>query len=239
MALLTKERRLATVVASEQTKLYLLLRDDFYKFLRVSPLLKKAVEELMTKRGAELTAHSYVPKEVAKKWKEEVVTSLKTQDFAPTAAEIDEMVQVHGGASFGIWLGILLDGIPESLVIGLSFSENAGFPWAFIAGVFLANLPEAMSSSVVMQNQKYSKTRILLMWTSITIMTAIGAFVGNVFLQNMSVEAVAVLEGMAAGAMLTMIAETMMPEAFEQGGAVVGLSTLAGFLAALFVKFIS
>ena len=74
------------------------------------------------------------------------------------------------------------------------------------------------------------------MWSSITVATAAGALIGNLFLGDLSANGFAVIEGAAAGAMLTMIAETMLPEAYENGGAVVGLSTLAGFLAALFVK---
>ena len=108
-----------------------------------------------------------------------------------------------------------------------------------VAGVFLSNFPEALSSSVLMLGQKYSRTKILIMWTSITVMTSIGAVIGNLFFRSHSPGVIAAIEGMAAGAMLTMIAETMLPEAYERGGMVVGLSTLAGFLAALFVKYIS
>ena len=164
---------------------------------------------------------------------------MQIQDFTPTSLEIDKAVQAFGPATLGIWLGILLDGIPESLVIGISVNEHTGAPWALVAGVFLANLPEAMSSSVVMQNQKYNIKKIILMWSSIRIMTAVGALVGNLFLQNLSHSHLAILQGIAAGAMLTMIAETMLPEAYEQGGAIVGLSTLFGFLTALFVKSIT
>ena len=84
--------------------------------------------------------------------------------------------------------------------------------------------------------------KILLMWTSICIFTGIGAMTGALIfpsdLTGSHLYWVAILEGMAAGAMLTMIAETMLPEAFEQGGAIVGLSTLMGFLVSLFIKIL-
>jgi zinc transporter ZupT len=124
-------------------------------------------------------------------------------------------------------------------VIGILVTIDRGLPWALVAGVFLSNLPEAMSSSVVMRSQNYSKAKIILMWTSITVMTAIGAIIGNMFFQSQSHYLLGVIRGTAAGAMLTMIAETMLPEAYEQGGTIVGLATLAGFLAALYVKSIA
>ena len=80
---------------------------------------------------------------------------------------------------------------------------------------------------------------ILLMWGSITFITALGALLGNAFFGRFHHSFLAGIEGAAAGAMLTMIAETMLPEAYEQGGTIVGLATLAGFLAALFVKSLS
>ena len=166
-------------------------------------------------------------------------TYLKNLDLTPTSLEIDKAVQKHPAATLGIWLGILLDGIPESLVIGISVTVDGALPWALVAGVFLSNLPEAMSSSVVMRNHKFARSKIILMWTSITLMTAIGAVVGNLFFQSYSDYFIAIIRGTAAGAMLTMIAETMLPEAYEQGGVIVGLATLAGFIAALYVKSIS
>ncbi|MDP6959416.1 MAG: hypothetical protein QF645_11470, partial [Planctomycetota bacterium] len=114
---------------------------------------------------------------------------------------------------------------------------------AFIVGVFLANFPEAMSSAVTMKNGGMKVTRIFWMWFSLTILTAVGALVGALILPvhpvGWHLYAVFAIEGLAGGAMLTMITQTMLPEAFERGGGpVVGLSTLAGFLAAMSVKMV-
>jgi zinc transporter ZupT len=87
-----------------------------------------------------------------------------------------------------------------------------------------------------MKKQKMSNMKILLMWTSIMLVTGAGAFLGNVFFENVPHTVFALVDGMAAGAMLTMIAETMLPEAFHIGGSVTGLSALAGFLATLLFK---
>ena len=78
--------------------------------------------------------------------------------------------------------------------------------------------------------------RVFIMWGSLTILTGIGAALGNIFFVGADPHLFAVVEGVAAGAMLTMIAQTMAPEAYIKGGSVVGLSTLLGFLAAVFCK---
>eukprot|EP00761_Pharyngomonas_kirbyi_P010880 gb/GECH01010903.1/.p1 GENE.gb/GECH01010903.1/~~gb/GECH01010903.1/.p1 ORF type:complete len:228 (+),score=79.70 gb/GECH01010903.1/:1-684(+) len=141
--------------------------------------------------------------------------------------------------AIAIWLGILIDGIPESLVIGMT-TQQTGVSLALILGVFLANLPESLSSSVTMRQHKMSRARIFVMWTSITVFTALGAFLGAVIfsgdLDGFPYYAMKVIKGIAGGAMLVVIAKTMLPEAFEQGGDVVGIATLLGFLAALAVK---
>lgn len=156
-----------------------------------------------------------------------------------------------------VWLGILIDAVPESLVIGIIINksyvegEDVGLNAAatvlpFVIGVFISNLPEAMSSSGIMKAHGMKVYTILLMWVATTVLTAAGSAIGAVLFppgssksaMDGSALAIVAVEGLAAGAMLTMIAQTMMPEAFEQGGDVVGLSCLAGFLAALSVKLI-
>jgi zinc transporter ZupT len=138
-----------------------------------------------------------------------------------------------------IWLGIAIDGIPESLVIGTLAIGPEGMSLAFIVGVFLANLPEAMSSAVSMRKNGMSRRRILTMWGSLCLLTGVGAWLGAVMFppepQGYVFFIKLAIEALAAGAMLTMIAETMLPEAFEEGGSIIGFATLCGFLAALAV----
>jgi CRP-like cAMP-binding protein/zinc transporter ZupT len=142
-----------------------------------------------------------------------------------------------------IWLGILIDAVPESVVLGiLASTSTSGSLLTFVIGVFLSNLPEAMSSSGTMHACGVKRTRIMYMWTSIVVLTGVGAALGAIVFPPGSEDkegaqyAIAAIEGMCGGAMLTMIANTALPEAFEQGGNVVGLSTLFGFLSALFVS---
>lgn len=145
-------------------------------------------------------------------------------------------IQQHAGAPLAIWLGILLDGIPESLVIGASVSAHGIVSLSLLAGLFLSNYPEALSSSVGMRKQGMPFGRILLMWTSLMIITGIGAALGAVFFAILPVVIYSLVQGIAAGAMLTMIAQTMLPEAYLKGGSIVGFATLLGFVAAIFFK---
>ncbi|HRI06770.1 MAG TPA: cyclic nucleotide-binding domain-containing protein [Nannocystaceae bacterium] len=239
MELISGSPYVATVVvASDDTALYRLRRADFERVLAASPATQLIVSTLARARlEAASPARAY--KSLSEnRWRRSTIRHLTAGDLAPTRAEVQAVASehAHGGAVLGIWLGILLDGIPESLVIGLSLLGATQTPWGLVAGVFLANLPEAMSSSVVMRQQSFSVARILGLWSAVVVVTAAGAAFGNAALRGLDPEVFAVIEGCAAGAMLTSIAETMLPEAYHQGGWVVGLSTLAGFLAALGIK---
>lgn len=114
----------------------------------------------------------------------------------------------------------------------------------FVVGVFLANFPEALSSSGTMLACGIRRRTIMLMWSAIWLWTGLGALLGALIFPQTDQEtrerevAVSAIEGLAGGAMLTMIANSVLPEAFEQGGDVVGLSCLLGFLSALAVKSI-
>jgi len=145
-----------------------------------------------------------------------------------------------------VWLGILIDGVPESFVMGILVNTaTQGTLLAFVVGVFLANFPEAMSSAGTMRLHGMRRGVIMSMWASITVLTGLGACLGAVIFPPDStgnpavVKAIASIEGLCGGAMLCMIANTVLPEAFEQGGNVTGLSTLLGFIVAVAVSVAS
>eukprot|EP00928_Gymnodinium_smaydae_P074337 TRINITY_DN57398_c0_g1_i1.p1 TRINITY_DN57398_c0_g1~~TRINITY_DN57398_c0_g1_i1.p1 ORF type:complete len:687 (-),score=62.56 TRINITY_DN57398_c0_g1_i1:171-2231(-) len=165
----------------------------------------------------------------------------------PVKNEEDSPPHQSSNVAIMVWLGILIDAIPESLVIGIIVNKTNGAASAvlpFIIGVFLSNLPESMSSTGLMKMHGMRVTTILMMWMTITFLTAIGAIIGAVVFPPGAGDDpstrlfVSGVEGLAAGAMLTMIAQTMMPEAFGHGGDIVGLSCLGGFLSAVTVKLL-
>ncbi|NBT01917.1 MAG: hypothetical protein EBS94_00645 [Proteobacteria bacterium] len=141
----------------------------------------------------------------------------------------------HGGGSpLAIFAGALLDGVPESIVLGAAFTTFATFNPTFLVAVFMSNLPEAMASSAQMKRIGYSPARIFGLWGSLVVASAVAALIGNLFLATASETWITFVEAFAGGGIMAMLAQTMMPEAYEEGGTLVGLATIAGFLAALF-----
>ncbi len=240
LGILTGESRTADAKARTDVTVYRILKGDFDEILAKSPELQESIQELAASRMDNLSVKSSTFQN--DQWRKETIEHIQKVNQAVTDSEVQEEGEAIGGASLAIWLGIFLDGIPESLVIGMLALNPRGMSMAFIAGVFLANLPEAMSSAVSMKNNGMKLMKIMMMWGSICLFTGIGAYFGATLFPVHPTGGlyyfVMGTEGLAAGAMLTMIAETMLPEAFEQGGSIVGLSTLAGFLAALLVKVI-
>jgi ZIP family zinc transporter len=140
-----------------------------------------------------------------------------------------------GGSGLAITLGIVLDGIPEAAVIGLSLLEG-GVSTAMIVAVFISNLPEALAATTGLSAAGWPRRRILALWGVVTAVTGVSALGGYGLLSDSGGETVAFVQSFAAGALLTMLANTLMPEAFEKGGKLVGLVTTLGFALAFAIS---
>jgi ZIP family zinc transporter len=138
----------------------------------------------------------------------------------------------QSGSALGIVLGSVLDGIPESMVIGLTIYEGGAVGAAYLAAVFISNLPESISSTSGLTRSGWAKSRILWMWIAIAVISGIASLAGYGLFQHSSPDTVAFVLAFAAGAILTMLAQTMMPEAYQHGGKVVGVVTTLGFAVA-------
>ncbi len=238
MALLTGAPRSATAVAVEPVQIWLVLKEDFDRLLATSPHLARAVRTLAAERVEVLRSRSVIPEEEAQRWLERATQQLGEEHLTPTTTEIREAATARHGAPLAIWLGTLLDGIPESVVIGASLVHGS-VSLSLLAGVFLSNFPEALSSSAAMRQSGMRFGRILMMWLSLLVLSGLGAVLGRLFFAGSPASVYAAVQGVGAGAMLVMIAETMLPEAYEKGGPITGLATLGGFLAAVSFKTLS
>jgi zinc transporter, ZIP family len=148
----------------------------------------------------------------------------------PGARQLSEDEQAGSGAAIAV--GALLDGIPESVVLGVSLLSGGGVSLSFLAAVFISNVPEGMSSAAGMKSKGRSAAYVFGVWGSIAAVSAIAALVGALALDGAPPEAIAVITAVAAGAILTMIADTMIPEAFEETRTWTGVITTVGFLVA-------
>jgi ZIP family zinc transporter len=143
------------------------------------------------------------------------------------------------GSSLGIVLGSVLDGVPESMVIGLTIFEGGAVGAAYLAAVFISNLPESISSTAGLAKGGWKTSRILWMWIAIALISGLASVAGYGLFQDSPPETVAFVDSFAAGAILTMLADTMMPEAFEDGGKLVGVATTLGFAVAFTIHSLS
>jgi ZIP family zinc transporter len=131
-----------------------------------------------------------------------------------------------------IVLGTLLDGIPESAVIGLTVLQTGDVAVAMLVAVFVSNVPEAIAATVGLRSGGWPMSRVYVLWGTIAAASAIAAAAGFALLDGASPDTLAFMFAFAAGAMLTMLATSMMPEAFEHAGRAVGLTTVFGFAVA-------
>jgi ZIP family zinc transporter len=136
------------------------------------------------------------------------------------------------GSSMAIVLGSVLDGVPESMVIGLTIFQGGAVGAAYLVAVFISNLPESISSTSGLISSGWKRSRILWMWITIAMVSGLASLAGYALFQNSSPDVVAFVLSFAAGAILTMLADTMMPEAYQHGGKWVGIATTLGFAVA-------
>ncbi len=136
------------------------------------------------------------------------------------------------GGGLAIAVGAPLDGIPESLVIGVSLLDGGGVSLVAVVAVFLSNVPEGLPSAAGMRAAGRPAAYVFGVWTGIALLSGVAALAGNLLLAGGGEGVIAFTTALAAGAILAMLADTMIPEAFETAHEYAGLITVAGFLAA-------
>jgi ZIP family zinc transporter len=140
------------------------------------------------------------------------------------------------GSGTAIAVGALLDGIPESLVLGLGLVAGGTVSPAMLGAVFISNVPEGLSSTAGMKKAGRSAGYVFGVWSGIAVLSGISALIGYVALQDARAETVAFINALAAGAILAMIADTMIPEAFAEHHLLTGFTAALGFATALVLE---
>lgn len=154
----------------------------------------------------------------------------------PTASAVRGASSAGSSAGLALVLGALLDGIPESAAIGVSLLGGEGVGVAMVAAVFLSNVPESVSATTGLRASGRSTRWILGLWASVVVASTLAAVAGYALLGDASPSTVAFIQTFAAGAILTMLADTMVPEATEHAGRLVGLFTVLGFAVAFLLS---
>jgi zinc transporter, ZIP family len=164
-------------------------------------------------------------------------TGRDPQDVVPGAAAKHETPEVAATTGLALLVGALIDGIPESAAIGLSLhSEGRSLGLVLLAAVFLANVPESLGSAAAMQEEGRSRGYILGVWLGVAVACVLATIAGYALLAGLSPGMVSAILALAAGGILALLADTMMPEAFEHGGRWVALATAVGFACAFLLS---
>ncbi|KAB1907428.1 ZIP family zinc transporter [Micromonospora tulbaghiae] len=136
------------------------------------------------------------------------------------------------GSGSAIAVGALLDGVPESVVIGASLLAGGPVSLVTVIAVFLSNVPEGLSSAAGMRQAGRTRRYVFGLWTAIALISGAASLAGYTLLGGAPPEVLATITALAAGAILAMITDTMVPEAFADAHLLVGLITVLGFLVA-------
>lgn len=153
---------------------------------------------------------------------------------APASDAATSPASVSGAAGLALLAAVTLDGVPENIALGVSLGEGTG-GLALLAAIFVSNFPEALVGSASMRAQGRSQVFIVGMWLVCALLLTVAVVVGAGPLSNADPATLSLPLAFAAGAVLASLADTLMPEAYEQGGPAVALSTAAGFVLSFYL----
>jgi len=152
------------------------------------------------------------------------------------SGEMQMSEEKMAGSGTALAVGALLDGVPESVVLGMTLLGGGGVGVPVLAAIFISNLPEGLSSAAGMKANGRSARYVFGVWVGIAVASGVAGMSGALFLEGAAPETVAVITAVAAGAILAMVADTMIPEAFERAHLYSGLICTIGFISAFAIS---
>jgi len=229
MALLTGGPRTATVQAIEDSDLLAIERQDFDRLIAEDRQLAAAVERLSRQRAiSNLSAGGTNPSTWAR-------LASSNLDHLSRSEESRILAETGHGSGLAIVLGNILDTIPGCLVIGAKFSGFQSLSLTLILGMFLGGIPEAAASAAMLRKAGYRPDTIFLLWSTVLLAGVTAAAAGKLLIGTPDSMVAIFSQALAGGAVLALIAHAMIPEALDEGGSLVVLPTVAGFLFALYL----
>ena len=237
MALLTGEPRSATVVAHTRMELYQLHQEHFNHIVTWFPHLAWSLSRALARRLRQATDSRVAVEHHLDRWRQQLIDQVELDLLLREDPGTLEGL-VKRSAPLAIVVGTLIDNIPESVVIGMNV-QNSHVGWSFLLAVFISNFPEALSSAVGMKQAGTKTIQILGLWIGVVVLSGLCAVAGYSFSNNTPELFIGLAQAVAGGAILAMIASTMMPEAYELGGGSVSFSTIIGFLLGFFIASVS
>jgi CRP-like cAMP-binding protein len=228
MALLSGGPRTATIRTITAAELLEIRKDKFEDLLKQDSRLARAVQRLSHDRAIQnLSAGGTDPSTWAR------IASSNIQHLTrDEAARL--LVKTGHSAGLAIVLGNVLDTIPGCLVIGAKFHGIESLSITLILGMFLGGIPEAAASTAMLRRARYSPRAIFGLWSTVLVAGIVAAVAGKLFIGGSESMTAIFFQTVAGGAVLALVAHAMIPEAIHDGGSVIVLPTVAGFLVALY-----
>jgi zinc transporter ZupT len=232
MAILSRGPRTATVVAVADTKLLLIAKEGVEHLLATDSRIAETIERLS--HGRAITNLGLGRGNPAV-WAKLAAMSLDNLTRSEQSKLLSEAAK---GSGLAIVFGNILDTIPGCLVIGAKFNGLATVSLTLMIGMFVGGIPEAAASAAMLRRAGYWTSTIFGLWSTVLVAGFVAAGVGHMFLANPGSLPAIFCQALAGGAVLALITHAMIPEALHEGGSLVVLPTVMGFLFALYLSLI-
>ncbi len=229
MALLSGAPRTATIQADEETDLLRIEKADFDRLVASDSQVAIGVQRLSHERAISNLATGGADPARWTKVAQASVENLSRRDTEKLRTEAGQ------GAGLAIMLGDLLDTIPGLLVIGASFSSFASLSLTVMMGIFIGGIPESAASAALLSKAGYTPAKIYRLWMITFLVGPAAAIAGKVLIGTSDSVPGVFFEAMAGGSLLALVSHAMIPEALHQGGSMVVIPTVAGFLVAFYL----